>query len=120
MIREGIAVLIIVALLILVYLRKKHYGYVLAAAPLAIIPAVHLLINLVMHLNRGRFFGIRPAVVMAFTDLLALVATCVVIVIIGQRMALKRSRNIYIGFMLAYSIILGWAFIYENLEKLFP
>ncbi|MGD9559857.1 MAG: hypothetical protein AB7V55_04535 [Oscillospiraceae bacterium] len=115
MIREGIAVLLIGVLLVFAYLRTKHYGYAVAVLPVCFIPVGHLLINLILYMTKGAFFfGIRPAVVIAFTDLLTLAITCVSIVVISRRIESKHNRRLYLAAMLAYSVLLGWAFIFSS------
>lgn len=118
MIREAAAILILEALLLVAYWRKKHYSYAVAVLPICIVPAMHLLINFILYLTRGAFFGIRPAVVIAFTDVLALAVTSVLVVLASQRFESTRNRRMYVVISLVYSVLLGWAFIFENLAKI--
>lgn len=116
MIREAAALLMIGLLLLFVYLRKKHYGYALAVIPVCLIPAVHLLINLILFFTQGAFFGIRPSVVIAFTDFLALGGTCMIVVRVAQRIGSKRNRLVYSVVMLVYCVLLGWAFLFNSIS----
>lgn len=118
MVREAAAILIVEALLLITFLRRRYRPYAVAALPLCIVPAVHLLINLILYATQGQFFGVRPATVIAFADVLALAVTCVVVVLISQRLASRRGRRIYIIASLVFSFILCWAFIFENVIKM--
>ncbi|NLW77880.1 MAG: hypothetical protein GXY32_00505 [Ruminococcaceae bacterium] len=118
MVREAAAILIVEALLLVTFWRRRYHSYAVAVLPLCIVPAVHLLINLILYATQGQFFGVRPATVIAFADVLALAVTCVVVVLISQRSGSKRNRRIYVITSLIYSFVLCWAFIFENVIKI--
>ena len=115
MVRESIAILIIGVIIFFMFLRSKHYGYAMACLPVFIIPVLHLIIMGVLYFSRGAFFGLTPAVAVAATDGIALLASGVLIVVFSCGIQSKRNRTIYLAIMLVYTILLGWAYIYTTL-----
>lgn len=120
MIQESIAVLLVGVILLVVFIRSKHYGYALGVSPLLVLPVFHLLIRGILLATGGRFFGLRQAVVVAFVDVLAIAVTCAFIAIIGGRIQSKTNKGLYIAMMMVYSILLGWAFAFNTLKPLLP
>lgn len=114
--RESFAVLLVGLILIVVFVRSKHYGFALAAMPVMLIPVGHLLIRLVLYLTKGSFFGARPPMVIAFTDVLSLALSCVFVVLFSRVFQSRRNRGLYLVTLLAYNILLGWAYIYNALD----
>lgn len=119
MVAESVAILIIGVLLLVAFLRTRHYGYAVAVIPVSIIPLFNLLARGIVYATGGGFFGIRPAVVMGFINLLGLALGCALTVFVGFRIQSKRNRGVYLGVMLAYTIILGWSYIYTSLLPIF-
>ncbi len=119
MVRESIAILVICLLLLAASLRAKHVGYALAVLPVGIIPLGHLIMSGVLFASQGQFFGVRPSVVMAFSDLVSLAVACVVVVLIGLRIQSKRNRTIYLVVLLLYTVLLGWLYLYSSLQIIF-
>lgn len=116
MIAESFAILIIGVLLLITFLHKRHPGYALATLPVFFVPAGHLIITLVLKISKDRFFGIRPFMVVAFADVLALALSCVFVVVFSKNVQSKKIRSLYLITMLAYSVLLGWAYLYNTLS----
>ncbi|MDL2294907.1 hypothetical protein LJC60_09850 [Ruminococcaceae bacterium OttesenSCG-928-D13] len=119
MVAESIAILLVGLLLIGSFARSKHPGYMLGALPVCIIPAAHLIIIGVLAISKQRFFGIRPAMVTAFADVVAVILSCLFIVIFSQRIQSKKNRNLYMVIMLVYTLLIGWSYIYTTVSPLF-
>lgn len=118
MIQESFAILLVCLLLVIVFSRSKHPGYLVGTLPIAIIPIAHLLISLLLRFSKGTFLGFRAAIVAAFVDVLALVITCALVVVFSTKIESPKNRNIYLVMMLAYSLLLGWAYIYNSVRPL--
>ncbi|MDL2219300.1 hypothetical protein LJC04_03035 [Ruminococcaceae bacterium OttesenSCG-928-O06] len=118
MLQESIAVLLVGVLLVVVFVRSKHYGYALAVLPVGFIPVAHLLIRSILYLAKNSFFGVRPAVVTAFADVVGLAVSVVFVMLFSTRIQAARNRKLYIVVMLAYLVLLGWAYIYNALHVL--
>lgn len=119
MMQESVAILVIGVLLAAVFVRSKHYGYALAVVPVLFLPVLHLLIRMVLYFSKGVFFGIRPAVITAFVDFIAIALACVFTVLFSRRIQARRTRAIYLIMMLAYTVILGWVYVFTALRILF-
>ena len=118
MIRESIAILLVCAIMLATFIRSKNFGYALAVVPVGGIPLLHILAAAAIHFFPNGVFGARPAVAMAFVDVIALAATCVVIVRIALRIQSKKNRRIYNCLMLGFTILLGWVYILNSLRAL--
>lgn len=118
MIRESIAILAVGVVIMFIFLRSRHYGYMLASLPIFLIPIFHMLVRGILYLSRDRFFGIRAPLVTAFADLLGLVVGCVVIGFIAHRIPSKKNRTLYLVVMLVFTLLLGWAYIFNSLRVL--
>lgn len=118
MLRESFAMLLVGVLLLGTCLRSKHYGYALAVVPVTGIPFLHLLVAGVLYLSQGAFFGVRPAIVMAFGDLMGAIISCVFVMIFSQNFQSKTSRWVYRLVMLLYILIIGWVYIFQSLSAL--
>lgn len=119
MVRESVAILVVGVLLLGVFIRSRHPGYALGVLPITFIPLGHLIIRGVLYVSRQQFFGIRPAVVTAFADLLALAVSCAVIFLFGHRIQSKRNRMLYLLIMLTYTVLMGWVYIFTTISVLF-
>lgn len=117
MVRESFAILLVGVLLLAVFLRSHHPGYLVGSLPVFFIPAAHVLICILLYFTKGAFFGLRAAVVMAFVDVLALAASCVFEAIFSMRIESKRNRKFYLIIMLVYSVLLGWSYLYTTLKN---
>lgn len=119
MIPESIAVLIVSLLLLFTCLRSKHVGYAVAVLPVGFLPLVYLIMSFILYVSNGMFFGFRPAIVIAFSIVLALAVACGMVVHISGRIASKRSQFIYRIVMLVFLALLGWTYVYYSLQPLF-
>ncbi len=119
MLRESVAILVIGVLLVVVLARAKYYSYAIGITPMLVLPTLHLIVIGILYLTKGVFFGIRQQVVIGFVDLLAVVATGVLIMVFSPRIETKSNRRLYQIMMSVYTVLLGWAFIYNTLQPLF-
>lgn len=120
MVAESAAILAICGIMLVVFLRSKYKKSAIAVLPVAVIPAVHLLFSGILALRHsGAFFGVSTLLIQAFIDLMALCITCALIILLGNRIKVKKLRNLYITIMLVYSIIIGWCYIYFSLHLYF-
>lgn len=119
MIRESVAILVIGVLMLAVLARAKYFNYVVAVTPILVLPVAHLIIRGVLHLSKGAFFGVRQQVVIGFVDLLAVLGTGILIMALSQKIESKATRRVYQVMLIGYTVILGWAYIYNTLQPLF-
>ncbi len=119
MLRESIAILVIGLLLVVVLARAKYYNYAVGITPIMVLPALHLVIRGILYLTKGVFFGVRPQVVIGFVDLLAVVTTGVLIMLFSPKFETKTNRRLYQMMMSVYTVLMGWAYIYNTLQPLF-
>ncbi len=118
MIRESIAIAAIGLLLLTAFMRSRHYGYMVASLPVLILPVAHLFTRGILYVARNQFFGLRPQVVMAFGDVLGLVAGCVVVGVVANKIVSKKARAVYLAVILPFTLLLGWIYIYSSLHVL--
>ena len=119
MIRESVAVLVIGVLLVVVLARAKYNSYAIGMTPILVLPVFHLIIRGILYLSKGAFFGVRQQVVIGFVDLLAVIVSGVLIMAFSQKIESKTNRRLYQIMMIVYTVVLGWAYIYNTLLPLF-
>ncbi len=113
---ETAAILALYLLIFILLLRKKHIGYALAVVWLSILPGAHLLFGLLFFTPFASFLPIPFASMHAFVDLLATVATVVAIVLFSQKIESPKNKRIYLFSLTGYSVLLGWAYLWNNLS----
>ncbi len=89
-----------------------------ASLPVIFLPGAHLLVRGMLYVAGGRFFSLRPQVVTAFGDMLGLVASCVVVGIVANKIPQKKTRALYLVVILPFTLLLGWIYIYSGLRVL--
>lgn len=116
---ESVVILLACVLMATAFARSKYIGSIMSLLPISFIPLAHLLTAGILRLTNGAFFGVRPMIVHAFADVIALVVTCAFIVYLGHRIKSKLARSVYLVVMLGYSVIIGWVYILNSLGPLF-
>lgn len=119
MLRESVAILVIGVLMLAVLARARYYNYAVGVTPILVLPVIHLIIRGVLYLTKGAFFGVRQQVVIGFVDLLAVVGSGILIMALSQRIESKSNRRLYQIMMIVYTVVMGWAYIYNTLQPLF-
>ena len=116
MIQESIAILFLCLLLVVALWRFRYGKYILFFLPVGIIPLSHLIAWGLLFLPKGIFFGVQPGIIMAFTKLLAIVISCIVITLLSRRIHSKRNRRMYLVASVSYTLLLGWAYIFNSIQ----
>lgn len=116
MVSESIAIIFVWLVLFIAFLRAKHIGYAVAVLPITFTPFMYLTARGILLLSDSWLFGTRPSVALAFINFVVVVISCAVIVIIGGHIDSKRNRRLYLVTMLSYTILLGWAYIFNSLQ----
>ncbi|MDL2324465.1 hypothetical protein LJC61_04870 [Ruminococcaceae bacterium OttesenSCG-928-A16] len=120
MVAESIAILAICALLAVGFMRSKFNKATLMVLPITVIPAGHLLVKgLLWFAKSGSLFGVRTAMLLAFANVICLGITCGIIVGLSRYIKTKKMRRIYLGVMVGYSVLIGWAYIFDTLYVFF-
>ncbi len=112
---ETAAILALYLLIFVLLLRKKHIGYALSVVWLSILPCAHLFFGLLSFSPLPSALPISYHVVQAFVDLLATVVTVVAIVLFSRKIDSTSNRRIYLFSLTTYSVLLGWAYLWNSL-----
>lgn len=118
MIAESVVILVLCALIASAFLRSRYRKALLSVLPISFLPATHLIVRGILALTNDYFFGIRAPIVLAFADVLALVFTCVFIIVLSKYIPNKKARRVYEVVMVGYSLLVGWIYIFSTLSPL--
>lgn len=117
MVAESVAILAVCFLLLVTFMRSKYSKATITILPIAVTPAAHLLFKgLFLFAKSGSFLDIRVGMWLAFIDVIALGITCGIIVGLSRSIEIKRVRRVYLGIMLTYSVLIGWAYVFDTLK----
>ena len=116
MISESFAILVVFVLLLVSFMRSKFADVTPIVLPVMVIPGMYILTRGVLFASKGRMFGVRPEIVLAFSSLLAIALTCALMAYISTRLPSKKTKIVYLGVMGLYAVLLGWAYIFDSLR----
>ncbi len=116
MLRESAAILILSLLIFFIMVRSRHVGYAVAVTPLLVLPGAHLVLLGCLYFAKDTILGVRTAAISGFVDMLAVVVTVVLIAVISRRVESSKNRKIYLLAFTAYTVLLGWVYIWESLQ----
>ncbi len=116
MLPESAAILILSFLIFFIMLRSRHVGYAVAVTPLFVLPGAHLVLLGILFFTHDTVFGVRTAAIKGFVDMLAVVISVVLIAIISRRIGSSKNRKFYLLALTAYTVLLGWVFIWDSLQ----
>ena len=110
MVVESLAILLLLLIIEVVFLRAKRREHAVQIAPLLILPAGHFLVNLVPDLIRFQL----TAAVKTSVDVLCLAIAVSLLGIFSVRFTRMRTRAAYLLTCGGFTVILGLIFIYNN------
>lgn len=113
---ECFAILIIIGLLSLDFIRRGRKEYALCSAPLLISPLVHLLTNFTSHY----FTGASEATIettLVIADSLAFIVTVVLLILCSRILKSKKSKIYYIVCCSLYSALLTVILVMYTLSR---
>ena len=110
MVVESLAILLLLLIIEVVFLRAKRREHAVQIAPLLILPAGHFLVNLVPDLIRFQL----TATVKTSVDVLCLAIAVSLLGIFSVRFTRMRTRAAYLLTCGGFTVILGLIFIYNN------
>lgn len=118
MVAESIAILAVCGLLVISFMRSRFAKGSLLVLPVAVLPAMHLLVRGILYFTKGFLFGARGVIAVAFVDVIALGISCAIIIVLGRHMKSQKPRRVYYVFMVSYCVVVGWVYIYSTLKPL--
>ncbi len=113
--RESAAILALYLLIFVLLIRKKHIGYALSVVWLSLLPCVHLLFGFLSFSPLPALLPASYATVQGFADLVATVVSVVAIVLFSRKIESVKNRRIYLVSLVGYSVLLGWAYLFNGL-----
>ena len=119
MVAESVVILAICVLMCGAFIRSRYFKSILAILPVGIIPAVYLIARAVLFIIRKSMQPDFARAVLAFCTVLAVIAACVLFVLLSQKMTRTRVRRFYILVMGIYTLVVGWVYIWYILLPLF-
>ena len=110
MVVECVTTAAIILLIAFTFLRAGRTNYAVAALPLALVPAVHVLAGFCAKYF-AQLLGARTGIVILCADLLALVVSCILYGVFVNAISSKRSRKTYLICCGAFSLIFTFLLI---------
>ncbi|HIZ56827.1 MAG TPA: hypothetical protein H9671_11675 [Firmicutes bacterium] len=117
MLVESIAILCVLLLVVVVFLRAKKYEFAIASITLIIVPVGNVLAILLSYPIARQIPGVETADVAITINVAALILSCMILGFISHRIRTRSARSVYMILTGLFVGILSWLFIFSALTE---
>lgn len=115
MVMENVAILVIIGIMIVVFLRAKRPQYALSVIPFLFVPGIHLLgLYVADDLAKGMDFTAHQ--ISVGVDILALVVGCLLLGLLSHNILSRKSRSVFLIMGGLFNLLLTWILILDTIQ----
>lgn len=114
---QCLAILVILTVLVIVYLRREQKTAILCVLPLYALPVLHLLGYVIASLVLPKVSSFDPFKLLILIDVVAVAASALFIGLASNNFHRKRSKTIYSVCCMGYTCTLGLILVLDMLPQ---